>query len=36
MAILICDVYIFVLVQYVVLTKGNIFSSEVSSVHGNH
>ena len=36
MAILIWDVYIFVLVHCVALTKGNIFSSEVSSVHGNH
>ena len=34
MAILIWDVYIFVDVQWVVLMKGNIFSSEVSSVHG--
>ena len=36
MAMLIWDVYIFVVVQWVVLMKGNIFSSEVSSVHGNH
>ena len=34
MAILIWDVYIFVLVQCVVLAKGNIFFSEVSSIHG--
>ena len=34
MATLIWDVYIFVLVQRVALTKGNIFSSEVSSIHG--